>query len=404
MIYGQAKEIIDEFADSRTLLNATLTVAGLLTVVSLATVLAGVLIWPAALASAFGGIGIAPIVLAGVGIVYLIGIAPLWGILKKPKTDVITINSPSRRKSFLESSKERYKELKAKRKEEEWKWYNAKWRSAFFARKRFRDVALVLIVIGWILSFILLIDTISISATASQTVSANQTTSLPWAASLNQMMPLFFLFLSLSILAFLLLGDRVGEDFSLSNRLKNVEVPLWGLFSEGICFAPKKVRVNDSTTVLIALERSNNFRRRFEELWPPETAPSAPQPPVLARFVGRFVSPVEEELAAPQAPYLEAELHAEGAQIDGESRLRLGKRSETALAIWSCCFPNAGNNEINVALNVVDPSDNTRQSIFSYRHDVKVESLLTSSWQPVLTALVSILTAILGIIQITKAI
>lgn len=73
--------------------------------------------------------------------------------------------------------------------------------------------------------------------------------------ALDQTTSAFFLVLSLPMLALLLLGDRTGEDFSLSHRLTNIEVPPWGLFSGGACIVLSKLRVGHSNSVLLGLER-----------------------------------------------------------------------------------------------------------------------------------------------------
>ncbi len=347
IIYRQAQDIIGELADSRTVSNQTLLVAGAIAFVSLiVTILLGLFFnsWQ-------------PMALGVASVVFLITIAPLWGILSAPRSDVVTINAPFRRQDLFDySEKKHLDELKGKKKREKWGWYTSKARLVFFAGKISRNVALGMILLAWLLSVVVLII-VQVRA-----------------ASQNALV--FFSFLSVSILAFLLLADRAGEGYSLSNRLTNIDASsLLPLFSHGICLFPKKLRVKDSRTVVTALKHRRDFERKLERFWEANAT--------HARR-GKL--------------HVEAELHAAGVKVEGDRSVKLSHSSQTAEVMWSCCFPNAGIQEIDLTLSVVNPPG-AKILLFTHRQEVKVENLLMASWQPVLTVLVSILTAYLAIFK-----
>jgi len=107
-----------------------------------------------------------------------------------------------------------------------------------------------------------------------------------------------------------------------------------GLFSGGACIGLSKLRVADSNGELRGLKRHSGGSKVLKKR-------------------GR------KKKAHSDAPYLEAELYAIGADVDGDAG-NVSARSEIALVIWKYRFPNRGNQESIFTLNVADPSDDER--------------------------------------------
>jgi VIT1/CCC1 family predicted Fe2+/Mn2+ transporter len=345
LLNAQAELLIDEHENCKAVMNGTVFSVGVVTLGSLVLLLAFVQISPSNPLWSY--------ILGGLSAIFVIGTAPMWQILSKPKYDVVTISSEAQRDRLLNYHKSWFqKKWKKSIHEGDWQTTLIRRISIYFTKDLFMWLGGVFFIAAWVLSVIILI-----------------------IMKYEQMTSIFFVLFSLSILAFSLLGLRTGLDYSLSRRLVNVKLPLWGLFSWGICIIPTKLRAGDSHSVLIGFERVKDFKEKLDEL-------------------------LSLTKATP-APHLEAELQAKGAEVNKDIKnRRLCMDSETATALWNCNFPNRGRHEIDVILSVVHPSSDTEEMIFAYKHTVKVEGLLIATWQPVLTIMLSVLTAVIGISRV----
>ncbi len=339
---AQAKLLVDEHETCKAVMNETVFSVGVLTLASLIALILLVLRSPSNPLWSY--------VLGGLSIIFVIGTAPMWGLLGRPKCDIVAISPASYRGDLLKYHKNWFKNEIGKKVEEEdlpTKWIKVL--SIWFTRDFFMWLGGIFFATAWVLSLYILIS-VKYEETAS----------------------IFFLLFSLSILAFSLLGVRTGLDYSLSRRLVNGDSPFSRLFSWSICIVPTKLREGDSQSALIGFELDSDFQQHLDR---------------------RFSRAHQRT----DKLYIEAELHSKGVDVEEDKNRQLFVRSETAIALWNCYFSKQGRHEIALTLSATHSPSDTKETFFAYQHTVKVEGLLVATWQPVLTLIVSVLTAFIGI-------
>lgn len=140
--------------------------------------------------------------------------------------------------------------------------------------------------------------------------------------------------------------------------------------THAVCILPKKGRVGNTHPLLLDFDFSEKYKSACED---------------------------------PTAKHLEVELQAAGLKVDGERRIKLCPSSSLPSSIWSCCLSSTGEHTISLILSVVSPrtppSQETKDVIFYLEHTIHVEGLLSASWLPILTIVLSALSTVTAAVQ-----
>jgi hypothetical protein len=163
-------------------------------------------------------------------------------------------------------------------------------------------------------------------------------------------------FVALLYLTYLRIDAEHRKSYTLAK-----EEHLRGFIEEGVGILPKRVRVGNSLSVSLDLTLSKDF--------------------------------VSTDHLCKSSDYLETELQAVELKVDGEKRVRICETSPLRIAGWNCSFPTSGTHTMNLLINVVK-RDNSRHLVFMQNHTVKVDSLLSISWAPILALITPILATV----------
>ncbi len=144
---------------------------------------------------------------------------------------------------------------------------------------------------------------------------------------------------------------------------------LQGLIDEGVGILPARVRAGDSHSISLDLTLSKGFVKR--------------------------ASPVEDYHAS--SDYLEAELQAPGLTVDGDKQSRVHEISPLPVITWTCHFSASGNQTINLLIRVIKPN-NSRHLVFRHHHTVKVNSLFSISWAPIVAFITPFLVIVVQVV------
>jgi hypothetical protein len=182
------------------------------------------------------------------------------------------------------------------------------------------------------------------------------------AFSIINLMSALFL---LSLLACFLLAYRVLKG---SENIAEVpaELPLDNRIQEIAGVLPRRVHVGESHDILIEFSLSQKLRS---------------------------ATPAKTDVI-PHDAHFEAELRAAGVSVDKKTRLLTTASSPTC--VWNCYFQNKGSLTVNFILSEVR-SDDINDVVFAHKQDIKVDSAFSASVQPVITVIVSILSAIVAL-------
>jgi len=156
---------------------------------------------------------------------------------------------------------------------------------------------------------------------------------------------------------------------------------LEGVIKEAVWVLPEKIRENDSHSVWLELELSENFKKRPSDV-------NERDPPESALYTS--------------SDYLEAELEGVGMTVGGQKQLKileppLQETPPLLVTAWSCSFAKHGIHTMNLRLNVVK-ADKTKQLLFIQDHTVRVDSFLTMSWAPIFAILGPILVVVVQVL------
>lgn len=145
---------------------------------------------------------------------------------------------------------------------------------------------------------------------------------------------------------------------------------LQGLIEEGVGILPARVRVGDSHHIPLDLTFSKDFVERCSHVEDPHAS----------------------------GEYLEAELKGVGLEVDSEKRLRICETSPLPVTTWNCRFSKSGTHTINLFINLVTPPNNLRHLIFMHHDTVKVNSLFSISWAPIVAFITPILVIMMQVL------
>jgi hypothetical protein len=145
---------------------------------------------------------------------------------------------------------------------------------------------------------------------------------------------------------------------------------LRSLIEEGVAILPKRVREDDSHSILLDLTPSKEFVERDSQA----------------------------DFPYKSSDYLEAEIQTIGRVAGGEKRLKCCETSPLPTITWLVSFRQRGIHTINLKISVIRPPDQSRDVVFMHQHTVKVDSLLSISWAPVLAFIMPILVAVVQVL------
>ena len=184
----------------------------------------------------------------------------------------------------------------------------------------------------------------------------------PPTTPLGWITPLSFILFIISLLAVLIMVVRTRKWSKETYQLIPEARSLRPYITHAVCILPKKARVGNTHPLLLDFDLSENYK-----------------------------SPCED----PTAKHLEVELQAAGLKVDGKRIVKLCPSSSLPLSFWSCCLSSTGEHTISLIFSVVSPrtplSQETKDVIFYLEHTIHVEGLLSATWLPILTLVLSAL-------------
>jgi len=192
----------------------------------------------------------------------------------------------------------------------------------------------------------------------------------PSTPPLGWITPISFILFLLALLAVLIMVVSTIKWSKETYQLMPEARRLRPYITQAVCILPKKGRVGNTHPLILDVDFSANCKSSCED---------------------------------PAAKHLEVELQAAGLNVDGERRVKLCPSSSLSSSIWSGCLSSTGEHTISLILSVISPrtpiSLETKDVIFHLEHTIHVEGLLSASWLPILTIVLSALSTVTALVQ-----